>query len=209
MKNIDEILHYDIIENVGIGSLQFGMNIYEFFDNYDVKTAMEEGKLEIVESSANASYIIDMFTNSIHLAFDKDEKLEFISLSGNHDKDECYTSVFKGKFMGKIALGSKFGELRALRRDMQYEMDTESIYLGTGYKFRFMLESENISTYGEEIRNFYKGEIDDWFIEKIYLQKWEKNRFDSETFWCYWRQSSEGLNIWIEPEEKYLDVRYG
>ena len=209
MKPIDEILHYDIIENVGIGSLQFGMSIYEFLDNYDVKRAMEKGKLEIDKSDANASYIIEMFNKSIHLGFDKDEKLTFISLSGDYDKDENFTSEFKGTFMGKIALGSKFGELRALRRDMQYEMDTESIYLGIGYKFRFMLESENISTYGEEIKNFYKGEVDNWFIEKIYLEKWEKSRIDAETFWCYWtQQSSEGLNIWVEPEENYLNVRY-
>ena len=46
-KDIREILHYDIIENVGIGDIKFGMTMDEFSKYYDVQKGIKDGILRI------------------------------------------------------------------------------------------------------------------------------------------------------------------
>jgi len=201
-KDINEILYYDIIENSGIGDVQLGMTMDNFSELYDIKNNLLRIPLDGIKEY-NAYY---MFNDSVCLDFDRNKKLYSIALSGN----------FKGKFMGKIEVGSRFGDLRALRKDMQYELDTNSLYLGTGYKFRFLLEPHIEQTYGLDVSDYYSGKIDDWYISSIDIEKWERDGFHpNDSIWCSWTNKDRSPNMWgkpdeewVEPEEKYLKTRY-
>ena len=145
-----------------------------------------------------------MFDDSVCLDFDKDKKLYSCGLYSN----------FKGKLNGKIGIGSYFGELRALRKDIDFCDDIEGYVVGTGcsrLQIKFdedeypgeVVDGEYIGqAYWHWYRDFHLGKIDHYRIESISMEICDRNRpYDSDT-WCY------HIKDWVEPEEKYLEIRY-
>jgi hypothetical protein len=197
-KDIREILHHDIIENVGIGDIRFGMSEEEFLELYDIEKAKEEN---IAQGPRETGYWF--FEDSIQVYFNNKSKLSYIYLQNN----------FQGKLNSKIGIGSYFGELRALRKDIQFCDDTDSFILGTGCRFQFMLDEDEYPTgeiNGEFIapawhwhRDFHIGKLDHYKIESFSMEPWDRNNPFDKVWWCEYH-----LNNWIEPEEKYLEVRY-
>ena len=123
-------------------------------------------------------------------------------------------SNFKGKLNGKIGIGSYFGELRALRKDIDFCDDIEGYVVGTGcsrLQIKFdedeypgeVVDGEYIGqAYWHWYRDFHLGKIDHYRIESISMEICDRNRpYDSDT-WCY------HIKDWVEPEEKYLEIRY-
>ena len=199
-KDIREILHYDIIENVGIGDIRFGMSEEEFLELYDI----EKGKKEnLIYQDKYKNYILFHGGVFLHFTNFAVRTLSLIRLENN----------FKGKLNGKIGIGSYFGELRALRKDIQFCDDTDSFILGTGCRFQFMLDEDEYPTgeiNGEFIapawhwhRDFHIGKLDHYKIESFSMEPWDRNNPFDKVWWCEYH-----LNNWIEPEEKYLEVRY-
>ena len=194
-KDIREILNYDIIENVGIGDIKFGIKEEEF--------------LEIYSLGSDTSHIVKesgywFFDDSIQVYFNQYSSLSYISLRNN----------FKGKLNGKIGIGSYFGELRALRKDIDYCDDIEGYVVGTGcsrLQINFdeneypgkVVDGEYIGpAYGHWYRDFHLGKIDHYRIESISMEICDRNNpYDSDT-WCY------HIKDWVDPEEKYLEIRY-
>ena len=199
MKDIKEILHYDIIENVGIGEIRFGMSEEEFLELYDIEKVKKEG---LIHAEKYRTYSIH--NDSIILCFSnlEDKELYYIRLENN----------FQGKLNGKIGIGSYFGELRALRKDIRFCDDFDGYILGTGYRFKFMLDEDEYPTgeiNGEFIapawhwhRDFHLGKLDHYKIESISMEAWDRSDADHSEWWCSY------LDDWIEPEEKYLEIRY-
>ncbi len=204
-KDIREILHYDIIENVGIGNIRFGTTMEDFSKYYDIQKGIEDGTLEIPKQ---LDRITDynaycMFNDSIYLSFDQDERLYSCGLYRN----------FQGKLNGKIGIGSYFGELRALRKDIAFCDDFDGYVLGTGWRrFQIMLDEDEYPTGeidGEFVvpawhwhRDFHLGKLDHYKIESISMEAWDRSNPDSSANWCQY------LDDWVEPEEKYLQIRY-
>jgi len=203
-KDIKEILNYDIIENVGIGDIRFGMSLEEFESLYNIKDLL---KLDIIKEpnihmNKIIGYSYELFNRSVNISFYKN-KLIAIHLYQN----------FQGKLNGKIGIGSYFGELRALRKDIAFCDDFDGYVLGTGWgRFKFMLDEDEYPT-GEIdgkfiapawhwYRDFHLGKLDHYKIESFSMEAWDRNNPDSSASWCQY------LDEWIEPEEKYLEIRY-
>ena len=204
-KDIKEILNYDIIEHAGIGDIRFGMSMEEFSQLYDVQKAIKNKILRIPMDLDKVTYYnaYYMFDDSVCLAFDIEKKLYSIYLYKN----------FKGKLNGKIGIGSYFGELRALRKDIVFCDDFDGYVLGTGWgRFKIMLDEDEYPTGeidGKFIapawhwhRDFHLGKLDHYKIESISMEAWDRDNPDSSANWCQY------LDEWIEPEEKYLTIRY-
>jgi len=196
-KDIQEILNYDIIENVGIGDVQFGMSEKYFLELYDVKKGVKDNIF--VDNNRGSYYFKD---RSIYIDFNIEKKLYSIGV---------YTN-FQGKLNGKIGIGSYFGELRALRKDIRFCDDFDGYILGTGYRFQFMLDEDEYPTgelNGEFIapawhwhRDFHKGKLDHYKIESISMEAWNRSNANHTEWWC------DYLDDWVEPEDKYLEIRY-
>jgi len=197
-KDIRDILDYDIIPDCGIGDIRFGMTMDNFSELYDIEKDTLKIPLDGIKEY-NAYY---MFDNSICLDFDKNKKLHSIALSRN----------FQGKLNGKIGIGSYIGELRALRKDVGVYEGDNGLILGTGYRFRIMPDEEELEVqYIDGVKhedcipdypNFAQGAIDHYRIEDIFMESWDRTKPTSCINWCYY------LENWIEPEEKYLEIRY-
>ncbi len=220
-KSLIEILNYDIIENVGLGDIRFGMTHEEFLKKYNLEDDIKNGiARQVIGRDGSILEAYSIAKDSIHISFENGI-LDSIILSGINgrfsleyemlQKTNDISSLidFKGKLNGKIGIGSRFGELRAIRRDMQYDDDTEGFYLGIGYKFEIRLEPPcEFPTWFES--SFCEGKIDDWYIDTIIMKKWDKDdEYNLDwTQWCRWTEEGDCINNWVEPEEKYLKIRY-
>jgi len=187
-KDIKEILNYDIIENVGIGDIRFGMSEKEFFGLFDIPKAINE---KITQGLKESGYWF--FNDSIQIYFNSLKKLSYISLRNN----------FQGKLNGKIGIGSYIGELRALRKDIFVYRGDEGLCLGTGFRFIIEIDDDPFEKYiTPNYNDFAKGSLDEFKITSISIGPWSRSDPDHRQWWCHY------LDEWIEPEEKYLEIRY-
>lgn len=187
-KDIKEILNYDIIENVGIGDVRFGMSENDFLKLYDVEKGIKD---DIFIGKDRGSYYFQ--DRSIYISFNMENLLDSLGLYNN----------FQGKLNGKIGIGSYIGELRALRKDIFVYAGDEGLCLGTGFRFIIEIDDDPLEKYiTPNYSNFTKGSLDEFKIISISMEAWDRSDADHSEWWCSY------LSEWIEPEEKYLEIRY-
>ena len=194
---LEELLNCEIKENVGIGDICFGMSEEEFYNRYNIEYYIERG---IILFNAFDNYIkYYLFDESINLLFkklkDSSTFLDGIYLS-NH---------FRGKFLGNITIGSSLGELRAFRKDIQWEED--KLFLGSGYRIKIEVDIDQKTYLSHGLDDFYTGAIDHCPITKIMMNPWCRDEYwcnDSTALWLGGKQGDK----WIEPDENYLETRY-
>ena len=160
-KDAKEILNYDIDFDTGLGDeIRFCMTKDEFFNQYNIEEYL---------SSNQATYkngVLRLFDNSITLFFSPSDNFKLISIN--------VSNLFKGKYLGKIGVGTPFGELRALKQD-DLHMD-DNFHIGEGYMNEIVLDEdeyrERCKKEGKLVGNpiyYYNGEVDDCNIYSIFF----------------------------------------
>lgn len=127
-KDAKEILHYDIIPDVGLGEIHLGMTKDEILKQYNIEESINSGesKLELHTKVQGGGARLYLFDESIVLYFTKKEN--FIL------RDIAVRNQFKGKYLNQITIGTPFIELCKLKKEtLRY--DDEMFFPEGAYNF--------------------------------------------------------------------------
>ncbi|CAA6810556.1 MAG: Unknown protein [uncultured Sulfurovum sp.] len=157
MKKIEKILNYEIRENFGIGGdIVFGMKKEDFLTEYITQNDIESGDVEFSYENQFCDILggVELFfSNKLN------NILTGIRLYGN----------FKGKYLNKITIGTKFKELYELKRK-EIHFDDDLFFIGQGYRFQVELDESEFPEEGSlNFLYFREKKVDKFKIEAIHL----------------------------------------
>ena len=168
-KDAKEILHYDIIPDLGLGEIHFGMTKDKILEKYTIEESINLGKSKLVlhtkEQGGGAR--LYLFNESIILSFTKKENFILRSIE--------LQNQFKGKYLNQITIGSPFIELYKLQKD-KIHFDDDLFFIGKGYNFLIELDMDECNErlgyhVSDFILDYDEGKIDTCKIELIAIQK--------------------------------------
>jgi len=112
-KDAKEILSYNIVPNIGLGEIHFGMTKDTILQKYNFEVYLETNECTI---SGNRMEFYSLFNESVILGFDKEENFSLTSI--------LLENEFKGKYLNAISIGTPFIELyKATKNKMTYDDD--------------------------------------------------------------------------------------
>ena len=117
-KDAKEILFYDIVPDVGLGEIHFGMTKDEILDKYNIEEYIDssDARLKLNTKAEGEGAELYLFDESILLYFSKQENFILTSI--------FLEKQFKGKYLNQITIGTPFIELYKLKeKEMSYDDD--------------------------------------------------------------------------------------
>jgi len=134
-KDVKEILHYDIIPDLGLGEIHFGMTKDKIFEKYNIEESITlgESKLVLHTKVQGGGATLYLFNESIILYFHKKENFVLVSI--------LLENQFKGKYLNQITIGTPFIKLYELKREtLRY--DDEMFFPDGSYDFYVGLDMD-------------------------------------------------------------------